>query len=146
MQIGRIGARAMNVQLVGIHKRFGAVLANDDVSLDIGDGEVMALLGENGAGKSTLMKVLYGYYRADAGQVLVDGREAAIASPREAMALGIGMVFQQFSLIPALTVLENLLLAYPDAPMWHGAQNTARVLRLLGEFAPGVSAQRVVGE
>lgn len=136
----------MHVQLIDISKRFGPVLANDGVSLDIGDGEVLALLGENGAGKSTLMKVLYGYYKADGGQVMVDGREVAIASPRDAMAHGIGMVFQQFSLIPALTVLDNLLLAYPKPPAWHGARNTAQVSRLLAEFAPGVDPDRLVAD
>uniref|UniRef100_E6PK96 Putative Monosaccharide-transporting ATPase (ABC-type transport system) n=1 Tax=mine drainage metagenome TaxID=410659 RepID=E6PK96_9ZZZZ len=136
----------MHIQLIDISKRFGPVQANDAVSLDIGEGEVLALLGENGAGKSTLMKVLYGYYRADGGQVLLDGREVDIPSPRAAMALGIGMVFQQFSVIPALTVLDNLLLAYPGAPLWHGADNTAKVLRLLAEFAPGVPPRRLVSE
>ncbi len=136
----------MKVELIDISKRFGPVQANDAVSLEIADGEVLALLGENGAGKSTLMKVLYGYYRADSGQVLLGGREVDIASPRDAMALGIGMVFQQFSVIPALTVLDNLLLAYPDAPLWHGRGNTAKVLRLLAEFAPGVAPQRLVSE
>ena len=134
----------MRVQLLGISKRFGSVLANDDVSLDIGEGEVLALLGENGAGKSTLMKVLYGYHRADAGQILVDAREVAIASPRDAMAHGIGMVFQQFSLLPALSVLENLLLAYPGAPAWHSPRSTAPAVRLLAEFAPGVDPRRRV--
>ena len=136
----------MHVQLIEISKRFGPVLANDAVSLEIGDGEVLALLGENGAGKSTLMKVLYGYYKADGGQVLVDGREVAIGSPRDAMAQGIGMVFQQFSLIPALTVLENLLLAYPEPPAWHSRHNTEKAVRLLAEFAPGVAADRRVAD
>lgn len=136
----------MHIQLIEISKRFGPVLANDAVSLEIGDGEVLALLGENGAGKSTLMKVLYGYYKADGGQVLVDGREVAIGSPRDAMAQGIGMVFQQFSLIPALTVLENLLLAYPEPPAWHSRHNTEKAVRLLAEFAPGVAADRRVAD
>ena len=136
----------MHVQLIDISKRFGPILANDAVSLEIGDGEVLALLGENGAGKSTLMKVLYGYYRADGGQVLVDGREVSIDSPRDAMAQGIGMVFQQFSLIPALTVLENLLLAYPKPPAWHSRRNTEMAVRLLAEFAPGVDPYRRVAD
>ena len=136
----------MQLELVSISKRFGQTLANDDVALSIGEGEVLALLGENGAGKSTLMKCLYGYYRLDAGQILVDGREVSIASPRDAMRLGIGMVFQQFSLIPALTVKENLLLAHPEAPVWHGRGNTAGMLGLLAEFAPGVRADTPVAE
>jgi ABC-type uncharacterized transport system ATPase subunit len=134
----------VHIELVEISKRFGPVLANGGVSLKIGDGEVLALLGENGAGKSTLMKVLYGYYRADSGQIMIDGRETEIASPHDAMAQGIGMVFQQFSLVPALTVLENLLLAYPGAPRWHGRGSANGVLRLLGEFAPGVDPDRRV--
>ena len=134
----------MHIQLLSISKRFGTVLANDDVTLGIGEGEVLALLGENGAGKSTLMKVLYGYYPSDSGQVMVDGREVVIDSPRRAMALGIGMVFQQFSLLPALSVLENLLLAYPGAPAWHGRHSTAPAARLLAEFAPGIDPRRRV--
>ena len=80
----------------GIVKRFGAVLANDVSHFSVGAGEVLALLGENGAGKSTLAKILYGYYAPDAGEIWVDGKQVEIASPRDARALGIGMVFQNF--------------------------------------------------
>ncbi len=89
----------------GIVKRFGPLLANDVAEFAVQPGEVMALLGENGAGKSTLCKILYGYYRPDAGTIRVAGAAAVIASPSDARRLGIGMVFQNFSLIPALTVL-----------------------------------------
>src|SRR6202045_561999 len=85
----------------GIVKRFGDLLANDVSHFSVGAGEVLALLGENGAGKSTLAKILYGYYSPDAGEILVDGKRVEIASPRDARALGIGMVFQNFTLIPA---------------------------------------------
>lgn len=84
----------MDFALRGISKRFGPVLANDAVDLDILGGQVLALLGENGAGKSTLMKILYGFYRADAGSIVIGGLPAELATPRQAMAAGIGMVFQ----------------------------------------------------
>jgi ABC-type uncharacterized transport system ATPase subunit len=98
------------ISLRHIHKRFGAVTALDDVSLDIGTGEVLALVGENGAGKSTLMNVLYGLYQADSGEVLVDGQPVRLRSPRDAIARGIGMVHQHFMLVPTLTVAENVVL------------------------------------
>ncbi len=104
------GAAELALELRGIVKRFGAVTANDGVDLRLRRGEIHALLGENGAGKSTLMNMVYGMLRPDAGEILVDGRPVEIGSPRDAMALGIGMVFQHFMLIPVMTVAENLVL------------------------------------
>ena len=98
------------IELKHITKRFAKVLANDDVSLTIHKGEVLALLGENGAGKSTIMKILYGLYRATSGEILIDGQERKITSPKEAMNLGISMIQQHFSLVPAHTVTENIIL------------------------------------
>lgn len=98
------------VEVRGICKAFPGVVANDDISLAIYAGEVHCLLGENGAGKSTLMNILSGMYQPDAGAIMVDGREVRIGSPRDALDLGIGTVYQHTTLIPVFTVLENLLL------------------------------------
>src|SRR5215207_4834247 len=100
------------VQMLGVTKRFGALVANDRVDLDVEPNEIHALLGENGAGKTTLMKVLYGLYQPDGGQILIDGKPVRLKSPADAIARGIGYVSQHFSLVPTLTVAENIVLGY----------------------------------
>ena len=98
------------IQMRHISKRFGQVLANDDVSLTIRRGEIMALLGENGSGKTTLMNMLSGIYFPDTGEIEVDGKPVVIASPRDAFQLGIGMIHQHFKLVDVLTAGENIVL------------------------------------
>jgi simple sugar transport system ATP-binding protein len=102
------------LQLMGIGKRYPAVVANADVSLTVMPGEIHAVLGENGAGKSTLMKIIYGVTRPDQGEILWEGRQVDIASPAAARRLGIGMVFQHFSLFETLSVAQNISLALDD--------------------------------
>ncbi|ACM38425.1 MULTISPECIES: ABC transporter ATP-binding protein [Rhizobium/Agrobacterium group] len=96
------------LDILGVSKRFGSNLANDDISLSLAKGEILALLGENGAGKTTLMSILFGHYVPDSGKVLVEGKELPPGKPRAAIRAGIGMVHQHFSLAPNLTVLENV--------------------------------------
>jgi general nucleoside transport system ATP-binding protein len=98
------------LEMRGVRKEFPGVVANDDVGLDVRQGEVHALLGENGAGKSTLMNILYGLYRPDAGEILLHGKPVSFTSARDAIRAGIGMVHQHFMLIPVMTVAENIVL------------------------------------
>ncbi len=107
---------AVSVEAVGITKRFGAFTALSDISLRVRPASVHALLGENGAGKSTLVKCLLGYYRADEGSFLIDGREETIARPADADRLGLGMVYQHFTLVPSMTVAENLVMSRATVP------------------------------
>ena len=99
------------LELRGITKRFPGIVANDSVDFDLRKGEVHALLGENGAGKSTLMNVLYGLYRPDEGEILINGKPAELGSPKASIENGVGMVHQHFMLIPVMTVAENIVLA-----------------------------------
>ncbi|GAA1927142.1 ABC transporter ATP-binding protein [Microbacterium aoyamense] len=104
----------MKLELRGITKRFGTLVANDHIDLVVEPGEIHALLGENGAGKSTLMNVLYGLYQADEGEILLDDVVQHFRGPGDAMAAGIGMVHQHFMLIPVFTVAENVMLGHED--------------------------------
>jgi len=123
------------ISLRGITKRFGPVVANDAVALDLEPGEIHAIVGENGAGKTTLMRVLYGLIQPDAGTIQVGGKPSRIASPLHAMRLGLGMVHQHFLLVDTLTVAENVTLGRePRAALGrYGRRAAAREVRALGE-------------
>ncbi|MEQ1899275.1 MAG: ABC transporter ATP-binding protein [Devosia sp.] len=117
-------------------KIFGPLVALDDVSINVEAGSFHALLGENGAGKSTLVKCVMGFYSPDKGTVLLDGQEASIRSPRDARALGIGMVYQQFTLVPCLSAAENLVISRADAPALIDWQKETRALEAFMETMP----------
>lgn len=135
------------LRLDGIGKRFGALVANDDISLTLHRGEVVALLGENGAGKTTLMNILFGHYVADQGTVEVFGRPLPPGNPRAAIAAGVGMVHQHFTLADNLTVLDNILLG--TRPLWWPvsgrAAARARVVDLARRFGLAVVPEARVG-
>jgi simple sugar transport system ATP-binding protein len=109
-------ARAVSLETIGMTKIFGPLVALDDVSISVEAGAFHALLGENGAGKSTLVKCIMGFYSPDKGHVKLDGEDVVIRNPRDARALGIGMVYQHFTLVPSLTGAENLVISRADAP------------------------------
>src|SRR6266702_1592143 len=117
------GRRRLRVklELTGITKRFGSLVANDHIDLTVQPGEIRALLGENGAGKTTLMNVLYGLMQPDEGEILLDGKAVVIRSPKDAIAARIGMVHQHFMLVPVFTVAENVTL---------GQERTRRLVML----------------
>ncbi|HBR58163.1 MAG TPA: hypothetical protein DEA22_11970 [Blastocatellia bacterium] len=98
------------LELRGITKTFGSVVANNDVSIRVEKGNIHAIVGENGAGKSTIMRIAYGFYTADSGEIWFEGRQVQIRNPHDAIALGIGMVHQHFMLVDTMTVAENIIL------------------------------------
>ena len=125
--------KAPAIELRGIDKRFGAVHANRAIDLIVERGHIHGIVGENGAGKSTLMSILYGFYQADAGEILVNGETVHIAEARDAIRHGIGMVHQHFMLVDVFTVIENVILGAEDGPLLR--QSVARAHRSLEELA-----------
>jgi general nucleoside transport system ATP-binding protein len=142
-EAGRSGASPL-VVLEHVTKRFPGVVANDDVSLELRPGEVHALIGENGAGKSTLMRVLYGMYPADAGRIVIRGEERKIASPRDAIANGIGMVHQHFVLVDPFTVTENIILGDEGGAVLHSDDAQQRVKILADSYGFQIDPSAVV--
>jgi len=124
------------LRMVGITKTFPGVVANDNVTLEVGAGEIHGLLGENGAGKTTLMNILYGLHHPDAGEIYLNGRKVEITSPRAAIDLGIGMVHQHFMLVDNLTALENVILGLPsmNKPVLDLKSARARFEKLAQEY------------
>ena len=130
------------LELQGVTKSFPGVLANDQVSFSVAPGEIYALLGENGAGKSTLVKMIYGIMQPDSGQILLDGVAKTILNPKDARRLGIGMVFQHFSLFEAMTVLENIALGL-DEKIAH-AELEKRIVEVMHEYGLSLDPDRIV--
>src|SRR5712691_10845384 len=121
-------------ELRNITKRFGAVLANDRVSFKVAPGTIHSIVGENGAGKSTAMRIAYGFYTADSGEILIDGQVREIRTPHDAIALGIGMVHQHFMLVEPMTVVENIVLgAEPGSTFSLDLQSAAAKIRTLSQ-------------
>jgi len=141
-------AEELVLEMRGIRKEFPGTVANDDVSFDVRRGEVHALLGENGAGKSTLMNILYGLYRADAGEIRLNGRHATFDSARDAIQAGVGMVHQHFMLIPVMTVAENIVLGMEprDRLLLDERSAERRVRELSEQFGLAVDPAALVSE
>ena len=124
------------LEMRGITKRFPGVLAGDHIDFDLLPGEVHTLLGENGAGKSTLMKILYGLYHPDEGEILLNGHPLHITSPTDAIANGIGMIHQHFMLVPSLTVAENVAL---------GLRSSRGIVTDLDRYQPAAASRARFG-
>ena len=136
------------LELCGIDKRFGAVHANRAISFSVARGNVHGLIGENGAGKSTLMNIVYGFHRADAGEIMVRGRRVDIHSPQEAIAAGIGMVHQHFMLVENFTVLENVVLGVERGALLAGSLAHARgeLEKLARDYGLDVPLDAIISE
>jgi ABC-type uncharacterized transport system ATPase subunit len=139
---GREGAPF--VVMERITKRFPGLVANEDVDLTLRDGEIHALVGENGAGKSTLMRVLYGLYPPDGGRIVVRGKGSKIGSPRDAIALGIGMVHQHFVLVDRFTVTENIILGAEGGPLVDRGGSEVKIAVLAREYGFAVDPHALV--
>ena len=135
------------LRLDNITKRFGKLTANDAISFDLRQGEVIALLGENGAGKTTLMNILFGHYTPDEGHVEVFGQSLPAGNPRAALAAGVGMVHQHFTLADNMTVLENIVLGTRSIwrPGFGRAQERQRIVTLMEDYGLRVDPDAQVG-
>jgi general nucleoside transport system ATP-binding protein len=133
------------IELRGLSKRFGSLVANDNVNLHLYPGEILALLGENGAGKTTLTKMLYGMYQPDAGDIYINGQGVRLRSPADSIAKGIGFVSQHFSLVPSLTVAENIVLGREGGGVLNQKMMQAEVEATAKHYGLSIKANALVG-
>ncbi|MCV2888018.1 ABC transporter ATP-binding protein [Ruegeria aquimaris] len=136
------------IELKGISKAFGPVQANKDISISVAPGTIHGIIGENGAGKSTLMSILYGFYKADKGEIWINGKKTEIPDSQAAIAAGIGMVFQHFKLVQNFTVLENIILGAEDGGLLKPSLAKARktLAELAAEYELNVNPDAVIEE
>ena len=133
------------IQLKGITKRFGSsVIANDDITMDIYEGEILALLGENGSGKTTLLNMLSGIYYPDSGEIYVRGEHVSIRSPHDAYLLGIGMIHQHFKLVNVFTAAENIILGLDEGAVIDLKTAKKRILEICSEYGFEIDPDKCV--
>jgi general nucleoside transport system ATP-binding protein len=132
------------VEMLNIQKRFGSLVASDQINFEVAPNEIHALLGENGAGKSTLMKILYGLYQPDEGEIRIEGQRVSFKSPADAIAKGIGFVSQHFALVPTFTVAENVVLGYEGGAQLNHQQMNQTVANLAQRYGFSVDPSAVV--
>ena len=147
-QTERQATAAPAIELKGISKAFGPVQANKDISISVAPGTIHGIIGENGAGKSTLMSILYGFYKADAGEIFIGGQKTDIPDSQAAISAGIGMVFQHFKLVENFTVLENIILGAEDGGLLAPSLSKARkeLIALEKEYGLQVDPDAIIEE
>src|SRR4030088_3254829 len=135
------------LEMRGICKRYGEVRANRNIDLEVPRGQILGLLGENGSGKTTLMKVLFGIVKADAGTIEFKGKRLDRHTPADAIEAGIGMIHQQFMLVDAMTVAENVMLGWADAGQWLRTREIAQLIRRASKtYGLDLDPNAVVGD
>lgn len=134
------------IKMNNITKRFGKVIANNNINLEVYGGEVHALLGENGAGKSTLMNMLSGVYTPDGGSILVHGKEVKFASPKDAIDSGIGMIYQHFKLVDNMTAVENIIFGQKGKLFLNKKKNIQKIQNIIDKFNLEVELNKSVYE
>ena len=134
------------IELRGITKTFGSVVANDNVSLKVNRGEILSILGENGSGKTTLMNMIAGIYFPDAGEIFIDGEPVVIRSPKDAFAHGIGMIHQHFKLVDVFTATENIVLGFEDGGRFSLKKSAGRVKEISEQYGFEIDPMKKVYE
>ena len=139
-------ANNIKLECRGITKTFGSVVANKDCDLEVREGEILAILGENGSGKTTLMNMVAGIYFPDAGQILIDGKEVSIASPKDAFKYKIGMIHQHFKLVNVFSAVENIALGTDENKRYKLSAVTIKVIEITPRFGFMIDPEKKVND